>query len=410
MLEEPSHTFFPRKRKKAVIAALRHDIIEPIESYFENSADSDDTSTEDGEFGDPTNIDNDFSNNFENYSHPIFDLPDASNPPMPKQDRIVKILIWIMKFRSNYKLPDTATEILIKFLSILLKECGGSEYESFPETLYLARQTLGLVDQFVNFAACQKCHKLYKKDDVTDIQHRTVMKCSHVEFPNSATKRKQCQTPLAKRVTLNNSISIRPELVYPVASIRQQLSSMFLRPGFEESLRHWINRVQPDNVLSDIYDGWVWRNFKESLEPESDKFFRPEKADTHLGLIINLDWFQPYEGTIYSTGVLYAAICNLPRDIRFRPENMLILAILPGPNEVSLHKINHYLSPVITELQLIWEKMTLNRTYECPNGKVIRAAVIITSCDIPAARKLCGHVSALVSCHRCEKKSNYVNN
>jgi len=52
--------------------------------------------------------------------------------------------------------------------------------------------------------------------------------------------------------------------------------------------------------------------------------------------------------------------------------------------------------------------MALNRTHEHPNGKVIRAALIIASCDIPAARKLCGHVSALASCHRCKKKSNYV--
>lgn len=316
-----------------------------------------------------------------------------------------------MKFRSNFKLPDTATEILIKFVRILLEECGGSEYESFPKSLYLAKQTLGLVDRFVNFAACPKCHKLYKKDNITDIRQQTVMKCSHVEFPNSATRRRrQCKTPLAKRVTLNNSISIRPELVYPVACIQQQLSSMFLRPGFEKSLRHWTDRIRPDNVLSDIYDGQIWQNLKESSEQMSNKFFRPEKADSHLGLIMNLDWFQPYEGTIYSTGVIYAAICNLPRDIRFKPENMLILGILPGPKEVSLHKINHYLSPIITELELLWKGMTLNSTNECPNGKDIRVAVIIASCDIPAARKLCGHVSALVSCHRCEKRSNYVNN
>jgi hypothetical protein len=37
------------------------------------------------------------------------------------------------------------------------------------------------------------------------------------------------------------------------------------------------------------------------------------------------------------------------------------------------------------------------------------AALILVSCDIPAARKICGHVSALVSCHRCEKQANYEN-
>ncbi|CAG8715091.1 6235_t:CDS:2, partial [Funneliformis caledonium] len=91
------------------------------------------------------------------------------------------------------------------------------------------------------------------------------------------------------------------------------------------------NRSQHDNILSDIYDG--------------------QKTDNHLGLIINLDWFQPYNRATYSTGVLYAALYNLPCNIRFQPENIIILSILSGPNEVSLHKINHYLSPIITEFE-----------------------------------------------------------
>ena len=75
-----------------------------------------------------------------------------------------------------------------------------------------------------------------------------------------------------------------------------------------------------------------------------------------------------------------------------------------------MHKINHYLSPIITELETLWEGVILNHTNKCPNGKYIRAAVIIASCDIPVARKLCGHISALASCHRCEKKANKQSN
>ncbi|GBB87739.1 hypothetical protein RclHR1_14210006 [Rhizophagus clarus] len=168
--------------------------------------------------------------------------------------------------------------------------------------------------------------------------------CSHVKFSNLATKRlKQCRTPLGKKISLNNSISIVPELIYPVSSIQQQLSSMFKRPGFEELLRHWTRHSIIDNVLSDIYDGQIWKNLKESSEQGSNNFFRPDKADAHLGLMMNLDWFQPYEGTIYST----------------------------GPDEVKLHKVNHYLSPIITELESLWEGVNLNRTNECPNGKDI---------------------------------------
>ncbi len=60
-------------------------------------------------------------------------------------------------------------------------------------------------------------------------------------------------------------------------------------------------------------------------------------------------------------------------------------------------------------MEFLWDGITLNRTYESQGGKYIRAALILVSCDVPAARKICGHVSALVSCHRCEKKANYEN-
>ena len=233
------------------------------------------------------------------------------------------------------------------------------------------------------------------------------MKCNHVEFPNSSVRRSRlCNTPLSRKI---DDSHIQPELIFPFAGIQEQLAGMFRRKGFENSLRHWANRSEFDNILTDIYDGHVWKTFKETDVETSPKFFRAEAADSHLGFILNLDWFQPFDGTTHSTGVLYAAICNLPRDIRFKRENLIILGILPGPNEVSLHKINHYLAPIVNELESLWGGVTLNRTYECQEGRNIRAALILVSCDIPAARKICSHVSALVSCHRCLKKANYKN-
>ena len=53
---------------------------------------------------------------------------------------------------------------------------------------------------------------------------------------------------------------------------------------------------------------------------------------------------------------------------------------------------------------MFWSGINLNKTYNCPTGKEIHAALILVSCDVLAARKICGHISALVSCHRCEKK------
>ena len=160
--------------------------------------------------------------------------------------------------------------------------------------------------------------------------------------------------------------------------------------------------------MCDIYDGNIWKTFKDI--PSEDLFFRPENANLHLGLILNLDWFQPYNNIIYSTGILYAAIANFPHNIQFKRENILILGILPGPNEASLHKINNYLYPIVVELELLWQGITLSSITESPEKEKIQTALILISCDTPAAWKICSHVSALISCYCCKKKVNYNNN
>ena len=66
-----------------------------------------------------------------------------------------------MNFRVKFNLPETATESLIKFIKLVLKEIDNPEFDSFPNSLYLARMKLNLKDNFHNFAVCPKCHKLY---------------------------------------------------------------------------------------------------------------------------------------------------------------------------------------------------------------------------------------------------------
>ena len=159
--------------------------------------------------------------------------------------------------------------------------------------------------------------------------------------------------------------------------------------------------------MSDIYDGEIWKNFPSQPNmTDSQQFFTRETADSHLGIMINLDWFQPFESSSYSSGVIYGVICNLPREMRFKRENMLYLGLLSGPNEVKLHKINHYLSPIVDELLEFWDGVDLPLTNEHPIGRRIRLAVICCSNDIPAARKLCDHISALIGCHQCYKRAN----
>ncbi|PKB91694.1 hypothetical protein RhiirA5_248176, partial [Rhizophagus irregularis] len=100
-------------------------------------------------------------------------------------------------------------------------------------------------------------------------------------------------------------------------------------------------------------------------------------------------------------------ICNLPRSERFKVSNIITLAVIPRPNEPKLHQLNHYLAPVIDQFIELWEGINLFSTYKNPAGKHIRAAIICCTCDIPAVRKLCDHISARVACHRCQKLADF---
>ena len=124
---------------------------------------------------------------------------------------------------------------------------------------------------------------------------------------------------------------------------------LYQRPNFERMLKS--SGIRKENIYSDIYDGEVWKTFSSS---DSSPFFIPETATTHLGFLFNLDWFQPFVYTQHSTGAVYASICNLPRSERNKPENIIYLGFLPGPKEVGLERINHYLTPIVDEFLELW--------------------------------------------------------
>ncbi|RHZ69083.1 hypothetical protein Glove_290g103 [Diversispora epigaea] len=132
-----------------------------------------------------------FSNIFEDYLSPNYDPDEPIDPKSTNNNSYLWILLWIMSFRIKFNLPETATESLIKFIKLLLSEISNSEFDTFPNSIYMTKKELGLRDNFYSFPTCPKCHKLYNKQEVEDYKENdtnSIMKCRHVEFPNSATR------------------------------------------------------------------------------------------------------------------------------------------------------------------------------------------------------------------------------
>ena len=125
----------------------------------------------------------------------------------------------------------------------------------------------------------------------------------------------------------------------------------------------------------------------------------------NYAFMLNVDWFQPFKNSFYRVSALYMVLINLPRSERFKPENGLLVGIIPGPHEPKL-TINSYLEPLVAELNLLWKDGITVRAHGALTGEVYHGALLCVGCDVPAARKVCsftGHAS----CKGCSKCTRY---
>jgi hypothetical protein len=188
-------------------------------------------------------------------------------------------------------------------------------------------------------------------------------------------------------------VVFRARKTYCYYGLKTALTHLLNRPTFLTICNSWKERLT-GNLMGDFIDGKVW------LE-ETEKLAKNGNCDNILGFLLNIDWFQPFKDTSYSVGVIYAVIVNLPRDIRYKDQNVIIVGVIPGPKEPS-HDINSYLGPLVSELlelySGLWFETSLGRQY-------LRGILVCISSDIPATRKAAGFVghNGLKGCSRCLK-------
>lgn len=83
--------------------------------------------------------------------------------------------------------------------------------------------------------------------------------------------------------------------------------------------------------------------------------------------MLNVDWFQPFKYSNYSVGAVYLSILNLPREERFKRNNIILVGIIPDCKTEP--PTNTFLEPLVDELQEAWEGFYLY-SYTSPSDPV----------------------------------------
>ena len=268
----------------------------------------------------------------------------------------------------------------------------------FPSSLYLKDKFIADANQcdlpsIKKYVVCPSCHSLNEYDECFEKSGSSflIKNCTNCVYS------RPCNTALLKKVILrSNSIKPYPHKFYCYCSVTKTLQHFLMRPRFAEICEEIRCLARKSSgLLSDVYDGRIWHNFTGI---DGEVFLSMAYC---YAFALNVDWFQPFDRHIYSVGVIYLIMLNLPRSIRYKRENVLLVGIIPGPNEPS-QNINSYLSPLVFDLLDLWNGLHMN-IHGAETKKLVRAALVLVSCDLPAGRKVCGFLShsAKLGCSKC---------
>ena len=327
---------------------------------------------------------------------------DSQSDQLDSEERV--IVWWVVMFtallQTLHSLPIRAIQWILKFLLCLITIFG----KFSPKISRVAHAFPGIISQrsqylkevlpvptIANMVVCRSCHSIFPFEECvenrgSDLLPRLCCNCLRSNVRTSL---------LREVVTTQHSRKLYPFCVYPIYSLIENLKSILSRPSVLEMCEEWRKLFVVDpSKLNDSFDGKVWIDFQC---PGGQSFLANKGS---IGLMLNIDWFQPFKHRQYSVGVTYMVIMNLPRAIRFKRENFLLIGLIPGPKEPS-KTINTYLAPVVKDLLVLWQGVPLRCGQ--PDVLTLRCALLCVACDLPAGRKTCGFLSytANLGCSRC---------
>ena len=116
-----------------------------------------------------------------------------------------------------------------------------------------------------------------------------------------------------KKVKVRQTYKLVPRKTYVVYySVVESLRRLIKTPDFLDKCEEWRSRDIALNWIADIYDGKFW---KEWMNYGGAPYL---EVSGNLILMLNIDWFQPFDHIQYSVGVIYLIFlghCDLNQNI-----------------------------------------------------------------------------------------------
>lgn len=271
----------------------------------------------------------------------------------------------------------------------------------FPRDVRTAAALFRLDGNSTVYATCARCHRTFKPSDVNGIPTYPPQ-CNSRPYKRGP----RCHEPLTRPKTIGAHQVQVPILPFVSFDFKDWIAELVSRPGYEEEMdKSWEGIDVAGEEMSDVFQGAVLRDF---LGPDKKTHFCFGGDEGRYVFSLSVDWFNPLTnkqaGKKLSVGVIAVVCLSLPPHLRYKPENMFLAGIIPGPKEPPLEASNPYLKPLVDDFLDFWNPgVFLTRTQKHRTGRRVRCALVAVVCDLPATRKICGlaNHSHNYFCSRC---------
>ena len=274
-------------------------------------------------------------------------------------------------------------------LSLMHKNCNISAMDealltNFPVNPHTATSAFRLDGRETVYPVCpnSKCHKTYAPIFIgrSPIPNYPTY-CSHKEFDDGV----ECGTRLTQPRSFGKDVEV-PIKRFVAFSFKNFVAELLSRPGIEDKMDAPSISNGDEEVMTNIFHGQFLCAF---TGPDGLPFHSNQQAGRY-SFSLCVDFFNPFTnkqaGKKCSIGLISIVCISLPASMCYKPENMFLAGVVPGPNEPPLTALNHYLTPLVDELSTFWEPGVLfSQTFNFPEGRLVLCALVLVICDLLAA-------------------------
>jgi Transposase family tnp2 len=354
----------------------------------------------------------------------------------PKNETLTAIYVTALAMYVIYRVPRRGAAVLLAGMKSILNSDASLRYlanevPKDPRTL-LTMYDLDPITR--SYVCCPSCFSLYPHSVIKTKKRKPPASFNNSEHhpvaasldkleltaPSHCTHRhiyngEPCGQSLFDNVVGNGNAydGLVPRLKYEAQDLKQWVGRLLSRSAIEEQVFKAFRRPRKE-YMEDMWDAG---HLCKILDKEGERFLPGPADETRLAFSFSMDSFNPYhmkeaKQTVSSTAI-WLTLLNLPPHLRYRPDNMFLAGIIPGPKKPSLSDTNHSLKLLVEVLLEFFDPgVWFSRTARHSQGCRVRAILVPVVSDMLAARQAGGFASPTATnfCTRCNLRIQDIEN